>query len=137
MTQTDITIGDVAEAAGVGVETVRYYERRGLISQPARAMGGYRRYGGGHVHRIRFIKRAQDLGFTLEEIESLLKLEDGADRRSIRRIASARLEETRRRIADLRRIERVLAHLLHECETHAKSPRCPIIAAITDAGAEA
>ena len=137
MTQTDITIGDVAEAAGVGVETVRYYERRGLISQPARAMGGYRRYGGGHVHRIRFIKRAQDLGFTLEEIESLLKLEDGTDRRSIRRIASARLEETRRRIADLRRIERALSHLLHECETHAKSPRCPIIAAITDAGAEA
>jgi len=137
MTQTDITIGDVAEAAGVGVETVRYYERRGLISQPARAMGGYRRYGGGHVHRIRFIKRAQDLGFTLEEIESLLKLEDGTDRRSIRRIASARLEETRRRIADLQRIERALSHLLHECETHAKSPRCPIIAAITDAGAEA
>ena len=137
MIQTDITIGDVAEAAGVGVETVRYYERRGLISQPARAMGGYRRYGGGHVHRIRFIKRAQDLGFTLEEIESLLKLEDGTDRRSIRRIASARLEETRRRIADLQRIERALSHLLHECETHAKSPRCPIIAAITDAGAEA
>jgi MerR family mercuric resistance operon transcriptional regulator len=137
MTQTDITIGDVAEAAGVGVETVRYYERRGLISQPARAMGGYRRYGGGHVHRIRFIKRAQDLGFTLEEIESLLKLEDGTDRRSIRRIASARLEETRRRIADLQRIERALAHLLHECETHARSPHCPIIAAITDAGAEA
>jgi MerR family mercuric resistance operon transcriptional regulator len=137
MTQTDITIGDVAEAAGVGVETVRYYERRGLISQPARAMGGYRRYGGGHVHRIRFIKRAQDLGFTLEEIESLLKLEDGTDRRSIRRIASVRLEETRRRIADLQRIERALSHLLHECETHAKSPRCPIIAAITDAGAEA
>jgi len=137
MTQTDITIGDVAEAAGVGVETVRYYERRGLISQPARAMGGYRRYGGGHVHRIRFIKRAQDLGFTLEEIESLLKLEDGTDRRSIRRIASARLEETRRRIADLQRIERALSHLLHDCETHAKSPRCPIIAAIADAGAEA
>jgi len=137
MTQTDITIGDVAEAAGVGVETVRYYERRGLISQPARAMGGYRRYGGGHVHHIRFIKRAQDLGFTLEEIESLLKLEDGTDRRSIRRIASVRLEETRRRIADLRRIERALSHLLHECETHAKSPRCPIIAAITDAGSDA
>ena len=137
MTQTDITIGDVAEAAGVGVETVGYYERRGLISQPARAMGGYRRYGGGHVHRIRFIKRAQDLGFSLEEVVSLLELEDGTDRRRIRRIAAARLKDTRRRIADLRRIERALSHLLHECETHAKSPRCPIIAAITDAGAEA
>ena len=137
MTQTDITIGDVAEAAGVGVETVRYYERRGLISQPARAMGGYRRYGGGHVHRIHFIRRAQEIGFNLEEIESLLELEEGTDRRSIRRIASVRLEETRRRIADLRRIERALSHLLHECETHAKSPRCPIIAAITAGGPDA
>jgi MerR family mercuric resistance operon transcriptional regulator len=130
MTQTDMTIGDVAEAAGVGVETVRYYERRGLISQPVRAVGGYRRYGGGHVHRIHFIKRAQDLGFTLEEIESLLELEDGTDRRSIRRIAAKRLDETRRRIADLQRIERALGHLLHECEEHVRSPRCPIIAAI-------
>lgn len=136
MDQASFTIGDVADAAGVGVETVRYYERRGLVTQPERVAGGYRRYGGGHVHRIRFIKRAQDLGFTLEEIESLLALEDGTDRRSIRRVASARLEEIRRRIADLQRIEHVLAHLLHKCEAHAKSPRCPIIAAITAAGAE-
>ena len=135
--QMDFTIGDVAEAAGVGVETVRYYQRRGLVPQPARVAGGYRRYHDGHVHRIHFIKRAQALGFSLEEIETLLALEDGADRRSIRRIAAARLEDTRRRIADLRRIEHVLAHLLHECQTHARSPRCPIIAAITDAGSEA
>jgi MerR family mercuric resistance operon transcriptional regulator len=135
--RTDFTIGNVAEAAGVGVETVRYYERRGLVPQPARAEASFRRYGSGHVHRIRFIKRAQDLGFTLEEIESLLELEDGTDRHSIRRIASARLEETRRRIADLQRIEGALSHLLHECKAHARSSRCPIIAAITDAGAEA
>ncbi|HXF65202.1 MAG TPA: MerR family transcriptional regulator [Burkholderiales bacterium] len=126
----DFTIGDVAEAAGVGVETVRYYERRGLVPQPARSGGAYRRYGAGHVARIRFIKRAQALGFSLEEIATLLELEDGTDRKSIRRIAAARLEQTRRRIAGLRRIERVLAHLLHECEAHSKAPRCPIIAAI-------
>jgi MerR family mercuric resistance operon transcriptional regulator len=132
MQDESYTIGNVAEAAGVGVETVRYYERRGLVPQPARAAGAYRHYGTGHVHRIRFIKRAQDLGFTLEEIESLLELEDGTDRRFIRRIAGARLEETRRRIADLRRIERTLAHLLHDCEAHGKAPRCPIIAAIAD-----
>lgn len=131
--QTDFTIGDVAEAAGVGVETVRYYERRGLVPQPGRSMGAYRRYGKEHVDRIRFVKRAQALGFSLEEIQTLLELEDGTDRRSIRRIAAARIEETRRRIADLQRIERVLGHLLHECETHAKALRCPIIAAITDA----
>jgi len=126
-----LTIGDVADAAGVGIETIRYYERRGLVPQPGKAAGAYRRYGAGHVDRIRFIKRAQALGFSLEEIATLLELEDGTDRRSIRRIATARLEETRRRIADLRRIEGVLAHLLHECEAHTKAHHCPIIAAIT------
>jgi len=126
-----LTIGDVADAAGVGIETIRYYERRGLVPQPGKAAGAYRRYGARHVGRIRFIKRAQALGFSLEEIATLLELEDGTDRRSIRRIATARLEETRRRIADLRRIEGVLAHLLHECKAHTKAHHCPIIAAIT------
>ena len=131
MPNAGLTIGDVADAAGVGIETIRYYERRGLVPQPGKAAGAYRRYGAGHVDRIRFIKRAQALGFSLEEIATLLELEDGTDRRSIRRIATARLEETRRRIADLRRIEGVLAHLLHECEAHTKAHHCPIIAAIT------
>ena len=135
MDDASYSIADLAHAAGVGVETVRYYERRGLVAQPARPGGGYRRYGGGHVHRIRFIKRAQDIGFTLEEIDSLLELEDGTDRKAVRRIAGARLAEIRRRIADLRRMERVLAHLLHDCERHGKAPRCPIIAAIAGAGA--
>jgi MerR family mercuric resistance operon transcriptional regulator len=131
--QTGFTIGDVAEAAAVGVETVRYYERRGLVPQPGRGLGSYRRYGSSHVDRIRFIKRAQALGFSLEEIATLLELEDGTDRRSIRRIAAARLDETRRRIADLKRIAHVLAHLLHECEAHSNAPRCPIIGAIATA----
>jgi len=137
MKQNDFTIGDVAESAGVGVETIRYYERRKLLPQPQRSRGAYRRYGKGHVDRIRFIKRAQALGFSLEEVESLLALEDGADRKTIRSIAGARLEETRRRIADLKRIEHALSHLLHECETHARAHRCPIIAAITSASPEA
>jgi len=131
------TIGELAQAAGVGVETIRYYERRGLVPRPGRAAGAYRRYGGDHVGRIRFIKRAQALGFSLEEIATLLELEDGTDRRSIRRIAATRLEETRRRIADLKRIEHALAHLLHECEAHARAPRCPIIGAITGEDPEA
>jgi MerR family mercuric resistance operon transcriptional regulator len=134
MNDSRLTIAGVARASGVGVETVRYYERRGLVPQPKKGLGAYRHYQPDHVQRIRFIKRAQDLGFTLQEISSLLKLEDGADRRSIRRIAGARLEETRRRIDDLRRIEGVLAHLLHDCEAHAKAPRCPIIAAIETSG---
>jgi Hg(II)-responsive transcriptional regulator len=134
MNDSRLTIAGVARASGVGVETVRYYERRGLVPQPQRGAGSYRYYQADHVRRIRFIKRAQDLGFTLQEISSLLKLEDGTDRRSIRRIAGARLEETRRRITDLKRMEGVLAHLLHDCEAHAKAPRCPIIAAIEAQG---
>ena len=130
MNQTNLTIAGVAKAAGVGVETVRYYERRGLVPQPRRSLGSFRHYQADHVRRIRFIKRAQDLGFTLQEIASLLRLEDGTDRRSIRRIAGMRLDETRRRIADLQRIESVLAHLLHDCASQHGARRCPIIAAI-------
>ena len=130
MQDAGLTIGDVADAAGVGVETIRYYERRKLVPQPRRGLGAFRRYTGSHVNRVRFIKRAQALGFSLEEVSTLLMLEDGADRAKIRRIGAARLEETRRRIRDLRRIEKVLTRLLHDCEAHAKAPRCPIIAAI-------
>lgn len=125
-----LTIARVARAAGVGVETIRYYERRSLIPRPADRAGAYRRYDASHVARVRFIRRAQALGFTLEEIGTLLALEDGTDRRSVRRIALARLTEIRSRIADLKRMERALKHLMHECETDSRSPRCPIIAAI-------
>ena len=123
------TIAGAAKAAGVGVETVRYYQRRGLLHEPARAGSGYRRYQAEHVDRIRFIKRAQALGFTLDEIETLLALEDGTDRRSMQRIARARLAEIRARLSDLRKLERTLAHLLQECEGE-RTPRCPIIGAI-------
>jgi MerR family transcriptional regulator, mercuric resistance operon regulatory protein len=129
MQSNELTIAGVARGAGVGVETVRFYERRGLIAQPEKLNGAYRRYGSDHVRRIRFIKRSQELGFTLEEIESLLKLEDGTDRRSIQKIATARLEQVRERIADLRRIERTLKHLLDDCRNGA-GHRCPIISAI-------
>ena len=133
MESADLTIGGAARQAGVGVETIRYYERRGLIAQPRKPNDAYRRYGHDHVRRIRFVKRAQELGFTLDEVESLLKLEDGADRRSVQRIASARIDEVRRRISDLRRIEKTLVHLLEECKTGAKA-RCPIIGAIANDG---
>ena len=130
MNDLSLTIAGVADAAAVGVETVRYYERRGLIEQPKQKVGAYRRYDDKHVARIRFIKRAQELGFTLEEVESLLKLQDGTDRRSIRSIAARRLEQIRTRIADLRRIEKALGHVLHECEARSGTPHCPIIETI-------
>ena len=134
MGDLSLTIRGVADAAQVGVETVRYYERRGLIEQPKQKIGAYRRYDSKHVARIRFVKRAQELGFTLDEVESLLQLQDGTDRRSIRSIAARRLEQIRTRIADLRRIEKALGHVLHECETHSGTPQCPIIDAILDPG---
>ena len=84
-----LTIGALAAAANVGVETVRYYQRRGLLAEPPRAYGSVRRYGAAEVARIGFIRRAQELGFTLEEIGTLLQLQDGTDRRSIRRIATS------------------------------------------------
>ncbi len=125
MQETGLTIGHIAEAAGVPISMVRYYERCGLVA-PSRRRGEWRRYREGLVSRVRFIRRARALGFTLEEIGTLLKLEDGGDRRTLRRIAAARLAETKMRIADLRRFEHALTRVLHECETHAKSSPCPI-----------
>ena len=113
----------------MGVETVRYDERRGLVPQPTKLNGAYRKYNSDHVRRIRFIRRAQELGFTLTEIESLLALEDGTDRRSIQKIAATRLDEVRSRIADLKRVERTLTHLLADCRNGA-TPACPIIGAL-------
>jgi MerR family mercuric resistance operon transcriptional regulator len=124
-----LTIGALAAAAEVGVETVRYYQRRGLLAVPP-AGAGYRHYGADALARLRFIRRAQSLGFTLEEIAGLLQLQDGTDRKSVRRIARARLAQLRSRIDDMQRMARTLEHLVHECEHAARSPRCPIIASI-------
>jgi len=125
-----MTIGGLAQAAGVGVETVRYYQRRGLLPQPASTRGAYRRYPPAAAARLRFIRRAQQLGFTLDEIASLLQLSDGTDRRSIRRITAARLAQLRARIADMQRMASTLEHVLHECEHADRAPRCPIIESI-------
>lgn len=130
-----MTIGRLAQAAGVGVETVRYYQRRGLLPQPDAARGGYRQYPPSVAARLRFIRRAQQLGFTLEEIAGLLQLSDGTDRRSIRRITAARLAQLRERMADMQKMAEVLQHLLHACEHAGGAPHCPIIESI--AGGEA
>ena len=132
MEHVELTIARAADAAGVGVETIRYYERRGLIRQP-KSNGGYRRYGREQIDRIRFVKRAQALGFTLEEIESLLKLQDGTDRRSVRQIATKRLQEINGRLTDLQRLQKALSHLIAECEK-GNTPHCPIVGAIVSEG---
>lgn len=125
-----MTIGALAQSAGVGVETIRYYQRRALLPQPVRKYGSIRRYGPADAARLRFIRRAQELGFTLEEIGELLKLQDGTDRRAIRRIARARLQQVESRLADLQRMRRTLQHVIDDCEHAQGAPRCPIIEAI-------
>ncbi len=126
MAPASLTIGRLARAAGVGVETIRYYQQRALLPVPA-ASGGYRQYPADLVDRIRFVKRAQELGFSLDEIAGLLRLHDGSDRKSIRNIANARLAQIETKVTDLRRMEKVLKHLIVACEhTNAGLP-CPII----------
>ena len=121
-----LTIGRLARAAGVGVETVRYYQDRQLLPVPP-SQGAYRHYPARLVDRIRFIKRAQELGFALAEIAELLRLEDGTDRASIRRITGARLAQVEAKLADLRRMQRSLRHLVAECEHTGAELPCPII----------
>jgi len=128
-TSPSLTIGRLARAAGVGVETIRYYQQRGLLPLPA-TIGAYRHYPVTLIERIRFIKRAQELGFSLDEIAGLLRLEDGVDRSSIRQIASDRLKQIEVKLSDLRRMQKVLKHLVTECaHTRADLP-CPIIATL-------
>ncbi len=125
-----LTIGHLARGAEVGVETVRYYQRRRLLAVPQSA-GGIRRYPVEMVDRIRFIKRSQDLGFSLEEIRELMRLEQGGSRTAIRKIAGDRLANIREKISALGQMERVLAELLGQCEHTATAAPCPIIAALS------
>jgi MerR family mercuric resistance operon transcriptional regulator len=126
-----MSIGRLAKAADVNVETIRYYQRRGLLDEPSKPLGGHRRYSGPAATRVRFIKRAQQLGFTLEEIKDLLLLEDGQSCRETRLLAEHKLGLIEDRIADLSRMRRLLKCLIAEC-VEGKRPRaCPIIATLS------
>lgn len=132
MSQDRLTIGRLAKAADVGIETIRYYQRLSLLPTPEPTEGGaFRHYPLALVDRIRFIKRSQDLGFSLDEISALLKLEDGTNRKAIRAVANARLADIAGRIGDLQRMQRVLTHLVEDCEVTGKARSCPIIAALS------
>jgi MerR family mercuric resistance operon transcriptional regulator len=127
----ELTIGLLAHTAEVNVETIRYYQRRGLLEQPPKPPRGRRRYSSVAVRRVRFIKRAQQLGFTLEEVKSLLDLEDGQSCRETRLLAEQKLTVIERRLTDLTRVRGVLKGLIAEC-TQGKRPRsCPIIATLS------
>lgn len=130
MEQLSITIGALARAAGVNVETIRYYQRRGLLKEPEKPLGGIRRYSMDSVGRVRFIKRAQALGFTLEEIASLLKLEDGRHCAETRDLAARKLALIEARIVDLKAMEKALKGLIRECDAGSQSQSCPLIASL-------
>lgn len=126
-----LTIGRLAEAAGVGVPTVRYYERRALLEKPHRTAAGYRKYPPDTVRLIRFIKRAQDLGFTLTEIEELIALRDGNGRRrtEVRDLAEARMRDIDEKVTQLQAMRIALSTLVDSCACGGGRPTCPILEA--------
>ncbi len=123
---TPLTIGRLARAAGVNVETVRYYQRVGLLEEPPRPAGGYRTYPPDTVERIRFIKRAQKLGFRLQEIRELLEL-DETSCRDVQQRARRKREQIDRQIADLQALRNTLDTLIRTCEERGESRACPIV----------
>ena len=127
-----LSIGEVARRAGVGVETVRFYERQGLLEEPARKASGYRQYAEEVVARLRFIRRAKELGFTLREIKGLLglRLDASATRAEVRQQARAKVADIEARIADLQRMRDVLLRLIKKCQGDGAATGCPILGAL-------
>jgi MerR family mercuric resistance operon transcriptional regulator len=125
------TIARLAAAAGVHVETIRYYQRLKLAPEPPRPLGGIRRYGEADADRLRFIKRAQAMGFTLEEIRSLIALQARRSCRATRDLAATKLRMVDARIRDLRDLRKELAGLIAECDTNTQDARCPVIQRLT------
>ena len=127
MADTAIPIGELSRRTGCNIETIRYYERIGLMPAPPRR-GRYRSYGGGDVVRLGFVRRARELGFTLNEVRALLGLAAGGDATcaEVRDLATVHLKDVRARIADLKRMERVLADSVRACDA-GQEPGCPLI----------
>jgi MerR family copper efflux transcriptional regulator len=129
-------IGQLAKRGGVGIDTVRYYERNGLLTPRTRLASGYRRYGDTELARLRFIRRAQGLGFTLKEIKQLLALSAQRDVGRVKRSAQAKLLDVEARIAALERVRDGLATLIAACPGHGRAADCPILRALTDEDAK-
>jgi Hg(II)-responsive transcriptional regulator len=127
--ETTMTRGEVARRAGVGGETVRFYEREGLLDEPRRTRSGYRQYDAAALARLKFIRRAQELGFSLREIRDLLalRLDDEADCTDVQQRAERRLAEVRARIRDLRRMEARLKELTAACDANRRKMECPLL----------
>lgn len=123
----ELTIGKLAEAAGVNIETIRYYQRRGLLDEPIKPLGGHRRYSGDAAKRVRFIKRAQALGFTLAEVGGLLTLDAACACTETRALAARKLELIEQKMADLAVMHRVLGGLVEQCDAGSGGADCPIV----------
>lgn len=123
-----LTIAGLAQAGDVGVETVRYYQRRGLLAQPERPLRGVRRYDSDDVRRLQFIRSAQSAGFSLEQIAELLALDSSLDRQRVRALARERIEELETRIASLQAAHDWLSELERDCAAGEDGP-CPILKA--------
>lgn len=128
-----MTIGQLAAAASVNVETVRYYQRRGLLAQPARMAGSIGRYPAGALTRLRFIKRSQSLGFSLEDVQTLLSLDDGQSCAAARRIGEHKLAEVHERIRSLQALEQALQELVRRCAKTRGAVACPLIESLMNA----
>jgi MerR family mercuric resistance operon transcriptional regulator len=134
MPPAGMTIGRLAKEAGVNVETVRYYQRRGLLDEPQKPTGGHRRYQTSVLKRIEFIRRAQALGFSLAEVETLLKYSDGASWKETRQIAETKVESLNAHIAQLRKMRDSLKALIDKSVAGKGKGTCPIIKALDGNG---
>jgi MerR family transcriptional regulator, mercuric resistance operon regulatory protein len=131
-----LTIGALSKQTGVNIETIRFYERIGILPKPPRSLGGHRIYGQDQLMRLGFVRRSRELGFSLQEVRGLLQLVDGGHYTcaEVKAITLDHLADVRRKIADLRRLERTLAEVAGKCRG-GKVPDCPVIEALFDAGA--
>jgi MerR family copper efflux transcriptional regulator len=127
-----LTIGRVSRRAGVGVETVRFYEREGLIEEPPRRLSGYREYDDKVVSRLGFIRRAKDLGFTLKEIKELLSLrrDTTTSATDVKRQAETKIADIEGKIRSLQKMKKALAKLTSACSCHGTSAECPLLHAL-------
>lgn len=125
-----LTISKLAESAGVSIETIRYYQRRGLLDEPAKPPGGHRRYAPEQARRVRFIKRAQALGFTLDEISALLTLDGARACAETRSLAARKLDLIEKKMADLGEMQTALSGLMRKCDAASGNTICPIIGAL-------
>lgn len=127
-----LSIGALSKRTGCNIETIRYYERLTLLPKPARTAGGHRAYSIDHLRRLRFVRRARELGFTLDEVRALLRLSSGSESScaQVRELAVSHLASVRAKLADLRAMERTLVETVERCGT-SDEPSCPLIEALS------